>query len=471
MGSIITSLIILILILNTFGAIITVFKEPRDIAATWAWLLLLVLLPGLGFLIYLFFGKKIADEKIFDLKTQTRFGIESRANQQLDLLANQEVQKLPTKTNKLVQLFLKSSLSPLTSNNYFKIFTKNTDWQAAYLEQIKQAEDHIHLEYYTFMQDDFTDLLLAQLILKAQAGLKVRIVYDHFGSRQVSHHYFDQLIASGGEVTAFFSSRYWFMNLRFNFRNHRQFAIIDGNVGLFGPLQGDNKQAVTKLLLKGQSILTIQARFFMDWNAATKQQKVYYNQKYFPKENDYAKTRLQIVSSGPDQETMPIKLGFLQMIFAAKYEICIQTPYFIPDDTLMTALKLAIHSGVRVKLILSEKSSKYRVIQAASHYYADEITKEGGHVYFYPEDKLNSRLIIVDQQISAIGTANFDIRSFRLNFETTLFIYETAIAKEFMTIFENNRVMSTPLLLKTVHHKNWRQKTKLEIARLFAPIL
>ncbi|WDC92047.1 cardiolipin synthase [Latilactobacillus curvatus] len=468
--------IALIWIANTIGAVITVFRQQRDIAATWAWLLVLIFLPIIGFVLYLFFGKKLPEDHMVDLKTQERLGIDALVTSQKAALRQAQKQHtLPPETQSLINLFLVSNTAVVTQENNVTILT---DLKAAYqqlLTDVNRAQDHIHLEYYAFYDNEHGRQLVNLLAYKALRGVKVRVMYDAFGSQHLSRQFFKPLEAAGGQVVPFFSSRFRFVNLRFNFRNHRQLAVIDGNTAYLGDFNQNNHHVNipardTRIRITGDGVLSFQARFFMDWNAATRQEKVYYSPQYFPNSDEHGQTSMQLVSSGPDRELDEIKLGFLKMIAAAKKRLWIQTPYFIPDDSVLAALVLAINSGVTVKIMMA-KRAKHKMIHHASLYYARQIVKAGGQIYFSESTGFKSRVMLVDEQLAAVGTANLDIRSFRLNFETTAFLYDAQLATELEQSFTADLKECLPFTKQRIQEQSNQERWSQDLARLFAPIM
>ena len=222
--------------------------------------------------------------------------------------------------------------------------------------------------------------------------------------------------------------------------------------------------------MSGDGVLSFQSRFFMDWNAATQRQKVYYSQHYFPSSVEHGKTSMQLVSGGPDRDLPEIKLGFLKLIAAAKKRLWIQTPFFIPDDSVLAALILAINSGVTVKIMIPEKA-KHSLVQHANLYYARQIVKAGGQIYLYKAGAFRARTMMVDGQLSAVGTANLDIRSFKLNFETTNFLYDPALTNTLELTFQKDLKASVPLTKQQLNAQTTNQRLSQDLARLLAPIL
>ncbi|MFS7259596.1 cardiolipin synthase [Carnobacterium divergens] len=475
--------IALVTLINIFLAIITVFREKRDIAATWAWLLVLVLLPGIGFIAYLFVGKKISREKIFDIKTQESIGMSELVLAQKEMLAEDELlssKQSNENTKEMASLFLESDESILTKGNELKIFTDGKEKFDHLIQDIQQAKHHVHLLYYTFHQDELGNRVLAALEERAAAGVEVLVIYDAMGSRSTKHRFFKNLEKLGGKAEPFFGSHWTIINLRLNYRNHRKIVIIDGKVGYIGGFNiGDEYLGKVKkfgywrdthLRIEGNAVLALQSRFLMDWNAAVVKQKFDYKEEYFPLSNNHGKTNMQIVSSGPDSELQQIKKGYLKMISMAKESIYIQSPYFIPDDSVLDAITIAAMSGIDVRIMIPNKPD-HPFVYRATTYFAGEMVNAGAKVYIYDNGFLHAKTMVIDGEIASVGTANLDFRSFKLNFEVNAFIYDPVIAQDLKQIYEKD-IEKCHLLTKELLDQQSRwMKFKQEFSRLLSPIL
>lgn len=470
--------------INTIFAVVTVFKERRDIAATWAWLLVLNLLPGAGFIIYFFLGKKISKEQIFDIKQQKSIGMPELVEAQKELLAEDESLLSESQSNEntteMASLFLESSESILTKGNKVDFFVDGKEKFKKLIRDIYKAEHHIHMIYYIIHNDQIGRIVLKALEDRAAAGLEVIIIYDALGSRGLGHHFFDRLKELGGDAEPFFGSKFSLINLRINFRNHRKIVVIDGKIGYLGGFNiGDEYLGKyekfgywrdTHLRIEGNGVLALQSRFLMDWNAAVPKKPLEYRENYFPLMGKKGKSNLQIVSSGPDSEVQQIKKGYLKMISMAKESIYIQTPYFVPDEGMLEALEIAIMSGIEVKLMIPNKPD-HPFIYQATLYYASDMVKLGAEVYIYNNGFLHSKTIVIDSEICSIGTANFDIRSFKLNFEVNAFIYDKAVAQEQEKHFKEDIKKSYLLTEEKLTQQSKWVNFKQIFSRLLSPIL
>lgn len=470
---------------NSALAIFTVFREKeRDIAAIWAWLLVITMLPGFGFIVYLFLGRKISREKIFDIQAQERIGMPQLVEAQKEMIERQGFQipesNYVDKTMEMVTLFLESNEAVLTKGNKIDIISDGKEKFDRLLKDIKQAKHHIHMTYYIFRGDGIGQKVLQALEERAKEGVEVRVLFDPVGARVLGKHFFDRLESFGGKAEAFFGHRFFLINLRLNYRNHRKIVVIDGKVGYTGGFNvGDDYLGLyeemgywrdTHLRIEGNGVLPLQTRFLMDWNASAKEHSVEYAEAYFPVMPLEGPTDLQIVSSGPDNETQAIKKGFIKMISMAKKSVYIQTPYFIPDDALMETIKIAILSGIDVKIMIPNKPD-HPFIYRATLSYAEELIQSGAEVYIYDKGFLHSKVIVIDGEILSVGTANFDIRSFKLNFEVNAFIYDRLLAIKQVKLFERDKQDSYLLTKEITQNYTLWERFKQQFSRLFSPIL
>lgn len=453
--------------------------EKRDISAAWAWLFVMLLLPGIGFIIYLFFGWKLNQRQIFDLKAQKRLGISDMAEYQKRNPKNKPA--LDTNLeNDLVQMFLNTDNAILTTKNDLKIFTDGHEKFNSLFEDLKKAKHHINIEYFTIYDDQLGKKLRKILVQKAREGVQVRVLYDLFGSKGSKQKFFKELIQAGGEVTPFMKSKLGYYSFRINFRNHRKIVVIDGSVGYIGGFNigdqylGRNKRfgnwRDTHLRLEGSVVLQLQSRFFMDWNASAKRQKVQFSLDYFPQSNVQNNIPMQIVSSGPENDVQKIKQGYIKMIMGAKHSIWIETPYFIPDDALMEALLIAIRSGIEVRIVIPQMPD-HPFVYRATEYYVQQLLKAGARIYSYQNGFMHAKTIVVDNMITSVGSANWDIRSFKLNFEANAFMYDPKVAEQIIATIKNDLKDARELDEEYFKQQSSWKKFRQLASRLISPIL
>jgi cardiolipin synthase len=289
----------------------------------------------------------------------------------------------------------------------------------------------------------------------------------------------EPLIAAGGKVEKFFPSSLSFINLRLNYRNHRKLAIIDGQIGFIGGFNVGNEYISLKkkmgywrdthLKIRGTAVHDMQTRFLLDWQTASSEKIEQYSE-YYPSPEICGTSGIQIVSCGPDSPQQEIKQGYIKMINSAKNCVSIHTPYFIPDDSIQEALKIAALSGVDVKIMIPNKPDHIFVYWATYSFIGD-LLNAGVRAFIYNKGFLHSKSIVVDQKISSVGTANFDIRSFKLNFEVNAFIYDVDIAQKLHQAFEQDLEFCEELTLEKYLNRPRIIKFKESISRLLTPVL
>lgn len=472
-----------LLVVNLLFAAILIFIERKDAQATWAWLLILFFIPLVGFIIYILLGQTLTRRKMFQWEGIKKVGLDHLIkDQQNDLLdpSFRFNSKTVDENRDLIYMHLMNNDAILTKQNHIDIYTDGEKKFAKLLEDINQAETFIHIQYYIFRYDGIGKKIIDALTEKAKQGVKVRLLYDDLGSRSLRKRYLKDFRAAGGEIGIFFPSRFTIVNLRLNFRNHRKLVNIDGKCGYIGGYNvgdeylGKKKKfgywRDTHLRIEGPALAAIQTRFILDWNQAAKEYHISYHSRYFPELEVKGDSPIQIVSSGPDSEFEQIKNGYLKMIMDAKKSILIQTPYFIPDQTLLDALQVASQTGIEVKIMIPNKPDHMFVYWATTSHIG-EMLKTGATVYIYENGFIHNKVLIVDEKVSSVGTANIDQRSFKLNFEVNAFIYDPEIAKQLTSDFNEDINVSTLLTSELYENRSKRIRFKESISRLLSPIL
>lgn len=479
--------ILAILLLNTIIALITVFHRPRNIVTTWAWILVLMLLPVIGFLIYAFFGRGIAQEKIFNIGNQQHIGLN-----QLKKIAEAEKHK-PKRGSRydetyyarhVISFFDKTEETPLTRHNEIELFFDGKEKFQRLFDDLKKAKETIHVEYYAFIKSDIGQEFLDILTEKAKQGLEVRLLFDPWGSGGNNRRWFKEFEASGGQVLPFITSKNVIYKTRLNYHLHRKLVIIDGTAGWIGGFNvGDQYVGNSKkfgywrdshIRVKGTATLLMQERFFQDWNASTDRhvKPLIFMDKYFPADrfNENTNLPIQIVTDGPDSRQEILKDGFIDMIINAKKSVWLQTPYLIPDDPMFTALTIAARSGVDVRIMVPCMPD-HPFIFRATQYYSNLLTQFGIKIYTYEKGFMHAKTSIIDEKICSVGSMNHDFRSYSLNFEANAFIYDSKIAHKVKRSFENDMENSTLLTQEIIDNQGIWMHFKQRFSRLLSPIL
>ena len=468
-------------IFNFVLAFTVIFLERRNASSTWAWLMVLFFIPIVGFILYLIFGRKLNNQRIFTWDTISKLGVRKEVEAQLRAIEEGEFafkQEALMQYQDLYYMHLKNNDAIYTQDNDVEIFTDGKEKFTALIKDLQQATDHIHLLYYIIRHDQLGKRIADVLIQKAKEGVDVRFLYDAMGSRLLSKRYIRRLRSAGVHVDAFFPAKLPLINFKLNFRNHRKLAIIDGKIGYIGGFNigdeylGKNHKfgywRDTHLRIYGNAVRNLQTRFILDWNQASRNDILYEDRYYVGA--PAGEVGVQIVSSGPDSDWEQIKYGYIKMILSAKEFIYIQTPYFIPDDSLMDALRIAALSGVRIKIMIPNKPD-HPFVYWATLSYSGELLHAGAEIYIYQNGFLHAKTIIVDGKISSVGTANIDVRSFRLNFEVNAFLYDKDIARKLVDEFQHDISLSTQMTDKLYAKRSLGIRFKESVSRLLSPIL
>jgi len=478
---IIKNAIVLIVVLNIVFSIFTVFREKRDISATWAWLLVLILLPVVGLIIYSIIGRKLPQKRLSRLQVDEEKNIKAAIEaQKTEIEANQLTSKrLEESEYRLVTFFQNTDDAFLSKEKQVSLFTDGARLFETMINDIRSATKHIHIEFYTFYNDRIGNAILKELEKKALEGVEVRVLYDSWGSMGTTRKFFSQLRANGGFAEQFLGVGSNILNLRLNFRNHRKIVVIDGEIGYIGGfnigdqyLGRDKKFGYwrdTHLRIEGK-ILSLQSRFLRDWSATSNKIKITDYSKYIQINRPNGKRQLQIVSSGPEHDLEKIKLGYIKLINMSQEKLWIQSPYLIPDDSVMDALKLSIKSGVDVRIMIPNKPD-HPFVYRASQYYARELAIAGAKIYFYENGFMHAKTIVVDGKVASVGSANMDFRSFKLNFEVNAFLYDRQIADELEDAFLDDIKVSKMMTPKDFEEQSVGLRMKQTLSRLLAPIL
>lgn len=468
--------------INILLGILLVFFERRNPTSTWLWLMVLMFLPGIGFILYLFLGQDLSKKKMFKTKEEEDNCFQLLVeDQERKLERDQFNYKDPNflQYEDLIKMHLISGQSYFTQDNKVDLYFTGEEKFSALLKSIGDAKNFIHMEYYIFKKDELGEKVINALMVKAKEGVEVKLLIDGMGGRTLNKHFLQPLREAGGEVEFFFPPLVPIVSVRINYRNHRKISIIDGREAYLGGFNVGNEYLGlskkfgnwrdTHIKIKGSAISSLQWRFFLDWRFATGK-GVGSCQSYLVDEDVTNTVGIQIVTSGPDSKWASIKDGYLKMISNARDKIYIETPYFIPDESIYEALKIAGLSGVDVRVMLPNKPD-HLFIYWASLSYIGELLLAGVKFYTYEKGFLHSKVLIMDDFVSSVGTANLDIRSFKLNFEVNAFIYDESINIKLTERFKNDLAICKEITLEDYNKRPRIVKIKESFSRLLSPIL
>ncbi|MDR6124546.1 cardiolipin synthase [Bacillus sp. SLBN-46] len=469
-------------IVITFSVIFigfVIFFENRHPTQTITWLVVLGSFPLIGFIFYLLFGRNYRKERMFRKKyfldKQAFLTVEGdddpRSEEKRRLLGEHQA--------RLFTLAHKLGNSPISFDTSTKVLTNGEETFRNIIDELKRARHHIHLEYYIVRHDHIGQEIKDILIGKANQGVKVRFLFDAVGSWKLSKAYINELRGAGIETVPFGPVRLPFLNNKFNFRNHRKIIVIDGTIGFVGGLNigdeylGRDKEIGfwrdTHLMLKGEAVRTLQLIFLQDWYYMTNHS--FLTAEYLSPQLDYkSHGGVQLIAGGPDNEWSVIKNIFFAMITSAKKNVWIASPYFIPDEDIFSAIKVAALSGVDVRLLVPNRPDK-RIVFHASRSYFPELLEAGVKVYEYERGFMHSKIVIVDDELASIGTSNMDMRSFHLNFEVNAFLFRTNSTEKLVMEYLNDLKYAKELNLLTFQKRHFGLRILESTARLLSPLL
>jgi cardiolipin synthase len=477
---------ILTVSLTLYALVMTVFliSENRRPQATLAWILVFFFAPVIGGLIYIFFGR---DRKAFSKQRRLlRQDLEANALPLLSpLLSRQdaEIARLESEGGghrKLMMLVRRNSHSALTKRNYVEIQQDAAEFYPSMMKDIESARHSVHLQYFIWGADPFTEGLTEIMSAKARTGVEVRLLYDPIGSQaHVGRAYVRKMRAAGIRMAPT-SPLYQLHTI--SYRHHRKITVVDGAIGYTGGMnigqehlsggKGFDFWRDTQVRIVGEGAALLQAVFMVDWYNAVRENL--FSQAYFPTDAGAyveGEVPVQILTSGPDSQWAAIRQLYSSMIVSAKQHVFIQSPFFIPDATIAEALMAAALSGVDVKVMLSARPSGNRLPDWAGNTYIIDIIAAGVRVFLYEKGYLHAKTISIDSEICSIGSANIDIRSFSINYELNAVLYSKRLAKELEQDFEHDLVHCTEFDATQYENRNLAVRFRDSVARVFSPLL
>lgn len=463
--------------------IVRILFDTRNDIKAMAYIMLVFFIPLFGALFYIVFGvnfwkkkryakKLMEDDMILD-------DLQTNIQQYNDSML-QRIEASDDERGELAAMLIRDLQSPLTTNNKVKLLQNGEEKFPELLEAIENAKHHIHIEYYIFDNDEIGKQILDILVRKAKEGVKVRFIFDDFGSPTIKKKDLKMLQEAGVEAHPFYKVHFYILANRMNYRNHRKIVVVDGITGFVGGINvsdkyinnGKNKLywRDTHLRIDGPGVYYLQYLFLSDWNFCA-ECKLKAEMDLFPTPKSVENgTYMQIAASGPDSPQPTILFSILQMIFMAREEILITTPYFIPSESILHALRVAALSGLKV-ILLAPGISDSKMVNAASKSYYDSLLDAGVQVYQYQRGFVHAKTMVCDSATAMVGTANMDNRSFDFNFEVCAIIYNRKLAEEMRQTFYEDLKDA-----EKIDETRWRNRPFLiklseKIARLLSPVL
>ena len=453
---------------------VRVLMDNRQPAKTMAWMLVLTFIPMLGIILYFFFGQTTRKErKIW------QYSMDQLTKHSMLEFVEQKRLHLPNEYRELINLFMNQNWVLPFKNNETEIYTSGYEFFPSLLMEIGKAEHHIHLDTFIIASDPLGQIVADALIDKARQGVEVRIIYDDVGSWKTKNRFFDRMRAEGIKVYAFMPVRFPIFTSKVNYRNHRKICVIDGEVGFIGGMNIANRyvKGIKKLAwrdthvkITGAAVYGLQRAFLVDWFFVSRE--LITNHVYYPvskvTEND---SLIQIVTSSPTSLWPEIEQGYVRVLTSAKQYVYMETPYFLPTDPILFAMRTAALSGVDVRLMIPYETDT-KIVEWASRTYVLATVKVGVKVYLYKAGFNHSKLLVADDSIATIGSTNVDFRSFENDFEANAFFYDKKIALEVKDIFLKDQEACVSLEdVRNLTHRSFLQRLWESMVRLLSPLL
>ena len=466
-----------------FVVIVYLLLENRETATTFSWLLIFIFLPFAGIVFYLLFGRGLRrkTKKSFiqqDLANRLSYTHDQLIEQQKKEVKILHHRYVSSGNRKLIQLLYRNSDSILTRLNSVRVFFSGKEKFDVLIDDLKKATRYIHMEYFIWNSDTLTVRVVNVLKERAASGVQVRILYDAVGN-YLSGRYLKKLRKAGIQIYPYYNFLSPLKPHTLNYRNHRKMIIIDDTTGYLGGMNMGEEYITggkrfpawrdTHIRIQGESVAVLQGIFSVSWTNTTKEtldMKPVIPVQY----PDLINTHIQVTTSGPDSQWESIKQLYFLLISSAEHSIFIQTPYFIPDASIVMALKTAALSGIDVRIMLTGWVDK-RLPYWAAYTYMKDLLEAGVRFFYYTGGFMHAKTIVVDSQTCSVGTANMDIRSFTLNYEINVLIYDAGVATILETQFMVDLASSREFTRESYDRLPRLKRLRNSLARLFAPLL
>ena len=466
-----SSVIIIIQVVYIVTALFIVFmviSENRNPIKTMSWVLLLLFVPLIGIIIYYFFGQ---DTRRLRIISKKRYRMLQKRSFKPLMIHNKE--SIRPEYAPLVKLLNNNNDSALMQGSVIDFFSYGEKKFEALIKDLESAKHHIHFQYYIFENDEIGRKVKSILMKKASEGVEVRVLYDDVANWRTKNRFYDEMKNTGVEITAYLQVRFPIFTSKVNYRNHRKIVVIDGKTGYIGGMNIADRYLKDSwkdmhLRITGKGVLALQSAFLIDWVSSGK--SLSEENVYFPEMPVMTENILQVVTGGPITPWRTLLQATLQILSNAKKYVYIQTPYFLPTESLLQILQSTALSGVDVRLMVPQKPDVHFVNSAAHSYFAD-IMQAGIKIYLYKPAFLHAKMMVIDDFLTIIGSANMDFRSFEHNFEANVYLYDKNIANKMKRLFLKDQQNCEQIILRKWRSRPRIEKFKESITRMFSPLL
>lgn len=465
--------------------IVFLLLDNRDTSTTFAWIFVFILFPIFGQILYFLIGRnwRHVDRK----QRLTRQYVKQQLveillpliDRQQEYTSQLEEAEGTVNKKRLLWLLYRNSNSILTTRNHLDIIQNGKEKFDRLIADLSVAKNAIHMEYFIWRNDPLTRKIKAVLEERARAGVRVRILYDAVGSFPFNQKYLREMRLAGVEIYPYYDFKSPLTIHTLNYRNHRKLVVIDGRIGYTGGMNMGQEYVDggtrfdawrdTHMRLEGEAVIVLQAIFITSWLNTTHEDL--FDASFFPMDfKELNNMPIQITTSGPDSEWESIQQLFFSLVTSAEKSVYIQSPYFVPDSSIHTALQTAALGGLDVRLMMAGIPDKRLPFWSAQTYFED-LLKAGVRIYQYKGGFLHAKMVAIDEEICSIGTANMDMRSFHINYEISTLIYDSKVARGLTQDFERDLELCREITLHDYQRYSHFQKFRNSVARLFAPIL
>ncbi|HCN54477.1 MAG TPA: cardiolipin synthase [Prevotella sp.] len=462
-------------VLAVVATMLKVLMDNRQPAKTMAWILVLYFLPLLGIILYFFFGQNTRKERLISQRS-----LDQLTKRSMLEFAEQEDLHIPESHRSLMKLFANQNMSLPFKDNEVTTFLNGYEFFPAFLSEIGKAQDHIHIDVFIFEDDALGRLVADALMDKAKEGVEVRLIYDDVACWHVRHSFFEKMRNAGIDVHAFMPVKFPMFTSKVNYRNHRKLCVIDGNVGFVGGMNialryvkgtGSQPWRDTHLMIRGGAVYAIQRAFLVDWYFVDR--TLITNRKYYPPIDPSIRNNCvaQVVTSSPILEWPEIMQGYVRILLEAKRYVYMESPYFLPTEPILFAMRTAALTGVDVRLMIPYKTDT-RLVEWASRSYVIETLEAGVKVFFYKAGFNHSKLLVCDDSLCTCGSTNVDFRSFENDFESNIFFYDEGMALRMKKIYLDDEKQSIPSSdVAELTHQPFLRRLWESLIRLLSPLM
>lgn len=458
------------------GILLAVIMDNRQPAKTMAWVMVLLFVPVVGIVLYIFFGQNTRKMRLISQRSLDQLSKRSM----LEFVEQRDLH-LPEAHRKLIQLFANQSLSLPFKDNEAEVYTDGYQFFPALLQSISRARNHIHLDIYIFDDDPLGRLVADALMRKSREGVEVRVIYDDVGCWRVPRGFFERMREAGVDVCSFMPVKFPAFTSNVNYRNHRKLCIVDGVEGFIGGMNialryvrgttGGQPWRDTHMRIRGGAVYALQSAFLVDWYFADR--TLITNRRYYPPMpwNISNNCLAQVVTSSPIAPWPDIMQGYVRVLLEAKSYVYIETPYFLPTEPVLFAMRTAALAGVDVRLMIPRHSDSH-LLEWASLSYVQETVEAGVKIRLYTAGFNHSKLLVADDEVCTCGSTNVDFRSFENNFESNIFFYDGSMALRLKKLYLDDEAMAVDIAdVPELVNRSFMRRLCESAIRLLSPLM